>query len=255
VAADDPRATLTRARLPAAEAWSGYKPASFALLALETGDAVLDVGCGTGDDARAIALLVPGVAVVGIDADATKVAEAERLTLGIPRPVEFRVGDAREIELEAETFDACRADKVFHHLDDPAKVLAEMVRVTRPGGRVVVSDADYDTLLVDAPDEVVTRRILDAFRDRLPNPRIGRRLPALFADAGLTGISVAPYTAVVTADDETVLGLREKAAAAVAAGAVTSSEVHAWIAGLEAADRAGRFFCAVTVFTAGGRKR
>ena len=81
----------------AAEAWRGYKPESFALLALEPGDSVLDVGCGTGEDARALARLVPGVSVLGVDASAEKVAEAERLTLGLPHAIDFRVGDAHRL--------------------------------------------------------------------------------------------------------------------------------------------------------------
>ncbi|HZE89449.1 MAG TPA: methyltransferase domain-containing protein, partial [Verrucomicrobiae bacterium] len=107
----------------AAEAWRGYKPTSFALLALESGDSVLDVGCGTGEDARDLARLVPGVSVLGIDARAETVAEAERLTLGLPRAVDFRVGDAHRLDVEAASVDAVRADKVFHHLEDPAKAL------------------------------------------------------------------------------------------------------------------------------------
>jgi ubiquinone/menaquinone biosynthesis C-methylase UbiE len=239
----------------AAEAWRGYKPTSFALLDLESGDSVLDVGCGTGEDARDLARLVPGVSVLGIDARAETVAEAERLTLGLPRAVDFRVGDAHRLDVEAASVDAVRADKVFHHLEDPAKALAEMARVARPGGRVVVSDADYETLVVDLPDRALTRRILDAFCDRLPHGWIGRRLPALFGEAGLSDVRITPYTAVVTDYDESVLGLREKVEDAASAGLVTSDEVTGWVAALDAADHAGRFLCALTIFTVSGRKR
>jgi ubiquinone/menaquinone biosynthesis C-methylase UbiE len=131
-------------------AWLGYKARSFELLALAGGDHVLDVGCGTGEDVRTIAGRAPDVSATGIDASEDKIREARARTLGLPRPVDFRVGDAYAIPFEDETFDACRADRVFHHLVDPSKALAEMVRVTRSGGRVVVCDTDYDSLFVEA---------------------------------------------------------------------------------------------------------
>lgn len=232
-----------------AEAWTGYKAESFALLELTEGDQVLDVGCGTGEDVRALARLVPGVAVVGLDTSERKIAQAQARTLGVPRPVEFRVGDAGRLPFDDATFDACRADKVFHHLTDPPKALAEMIRIARPGGRIVVSDADYETLAVAAPDLALTRRILHAFADGLPHGWMGRQLVPLFRESGLTDVVVRPYTAVVTEYAEDVLRLREKAEAAVSA-----REAAAWLASLEDAHRAGRFFCALTVFTVRARK-
>jgi ubiquinone/menaquinone biosynthesis C-methylase UbiE len=243
-------------RVPtAAEAWRAYKPASFALLELAEGDQVLDVGCGTGEDARALAGLVPGIAVVGVDASEGKIAEAHRQTLGLPRPVDFRVGDAGRLAFEAGAFDAVRADKVFHHLDDPEKALAEMVRVARPGGRVVVSDVDYDTLIVEGPPLALTRRISAHHTDRMPSGAIGRRLPALFRAAGLAAVELFPATAVVTTYDDQVLHLRDKAEAARDAGIVTAAEAAGWLAAAAEADAAGRFLCALIVFTVRGRKR
>jgi ubiquinone/menaquinone biosynthesis C-methylase UbiE len=236
-------------RPTAAEAWRGYKPASFALLELGEGDHVLDVGCGTGADVRGLAGLVPGVSVVGLDANDRRVVEAQAAALGLPRPIEFRVGDAHRLPFEDDRFDACRADKVLHHVADPARVLAEMTRVVRPGGRVVVSDADYETLVVTAPDRALTRRILHHFADGLPHGWIGRELRGLFRDAGIEDVAVHPFVAVVTEYDEDVLRLSEKAEAAV-----SPAEAAAWLASLDALDRAGRFFCALTVLTVVGRK-
>ncbi|HZS34548.1 MAG TPA: methyltransferase domain-containing protein [Methylomirabilota bacterium] len=237
------------------EAWLGYKHLSFELLALAEGDHVLDVGCGTGEDARAIAGLVRGVAVTGLDVDEARVGEARAQTLGLPRPVDFQVGDVYALEFEDASFDACRADRVFHHLTDPRKALGEMARVTRPGGRLVVSDVDYDTLVVEGGDPGVTRRILEHHADRMESGRVGRQLPGLFADAGLDPVTVHPYAAVVREDDEEVLRLRDKAARAVEAGRIGAAEAAAWEAALERAQRTGRFLCAVTVFTVRGYRR
>jgi ubiquinone/menaquinone biosynthesis C-methylase UbiE len=238
----------------AAAAWLGYKPASFDRLAAVEGDQVLDVGCGTGEDARALAGRLPGVAVIGIDASEDRIREARASTLGVPRPVDFRVADVYALPFEDGTVDACRADRVFHHLGDPARALREMVRVTRAGGRVVVCDTDYDSLVVAAPDPGLTRRILAHHADRMESGRVGRQLPALFRAAGLAEVRVDGYAAVATEYDEEVLKLRDKAERAAGAGAVTAAEAAAWVAGLIAAAEAGRFLCAQLVLTVCGRK-
>jgi SAM-dependent methyltransferase len=235
-------------------AWLGYKAESFDRLALVDGDFVLDVGCGTGEDARTIAARAQGVSVVGVDTSEDKIREARAHALGLPRPVDFRVGDAYALPFEGATFDACRADRVFHHLVDPPKALAEMVRVTRPGGRVVVSDTDYDTLVVEAVDLELTRRILAHHADRMESGRIGRKLPGLFLDAGLRSIAVTPYAAVATEYDEDVLKLCDKAERAAAGGVIGAADARRWVESLIEADRSGRFVCGQIVLTVGGRR-
>ena len=238
----------------ARDAWDGYKARSFELLTLTGGDQILDVGCGTGEDARAIAGRWADVSVIGIDASDDKIREARARALGLPRPVDFRAADAYALPFEDETFDACRADRVFHHLVDPAKVLAEMARVTRPGGRVVVSDTDYDTLVVEAPDSSLTGRIVAHHAGRMECGRVGRRLPGLFRDAALAAIAVTPYAAVVTEYDEEVLKLRDKAERAAEAGVIGRADAVRWVESLVEADRASRFVCALIVLTVSGRK-
>src|SRR5262245_18311571 len=178
-------------------------------------------------------------------------------TRGLPggrRLCAHRLADPYALPFDDEAFDACRADRVFHHLVDPAKALAEMARVTRPGGRVVVSDTDYDTLVVEAADVEVTRRILAHHTERMESGRVGRRLRGLFLDAGLASIEILPYAAVATEYDEEVLKLRDKAERAAASGAIESETAQRWVASLVDADRAGRFVCAQIVLSVSGRR-
>jgi ubiquinone/menaquinone biosynthesis C-methylase UbiE len=137
---------------------------------------------------------------------------------------------------------------------DPEKALAEMARVTRAGGRIAVSDTDYDSLVVEAVDRELTHRILQHHADRMECGRVGRKLPGLFLDAGLTSIAVTPYAAVATEYDEEVLKLRDKADRAAASGAVTRSDAARWVESLVEAARTGRFVCAQVVLTVSGRK-
>jgi len=75
---------------------------------------VLEVGCGTGDDARDIARRVgPTGHVVGLDNSQVMIAEGERRAAGLGLPVAFHVGDAMHMTYADRSFDAVRADRTF----------------------------------------------------------------------------------------------------------------------------------------------
>jgi len=76
--------------------------------------------------------------------------------------VEFRQGDAHELPFPDANFDGCLSTLVFVHLADPARALAEMVRVTRSGGTIVLRENDYGTLALDSSHPAITRAILQA---------------------------------------------------------------------------------------------
>ena len=120
------------------------KELEMTMLAVDPGACVLDVGCGTGDDAREIAGLVgPNGKVVGLDSSAAMVEESRKRTSSSSLPVEFVQGDVYKLQFPDRSFDRTRADRVFVHLQDPERALDEMVRVLKPGGRVVVSDVTW----------------------------------------------------------------------------------------------------------------
>lgn len=76
------------------------------------GNVVLDVGCGTGDDARGLSAVVgPSGRIIGLDASMTMVEEARRRAAGFTVLVEFGIGNAQTLPFAAASFDACRADR------------------------------------------------------------------------------------------------------------------------------------------------
>ena len=161
-------------------------------LSLSSGDRVLDVGCGTGDDVRMLAPLVgPDGHVIGIDASETMISVARDRSRASSPPVEFAVGDASKLDFSDNTFNACRCETVLMHLDgEPARAIAEMARVTRAGGRVVVSEFHWDALVIDHPDRRLTRTIVHTVCDTVRHGWIGSQLPRLMANAGLIDIQV-----------------------------------------------------------------
>jgi ubiquinone/menaquinone biosynthesis C-methylase UbiE len=98
---------------------------------------VLDVGCGTGAMLAAILAARPGIAAHGIDLSPEMVAVArERLGDG----ADVRVADAEQLPLADACVDLVTCVDSLHHYPDPAAALAEMHRVTRPGGGLVLGE-------------------------------------------------------------------------------------------------------------------
>ena len=89
------------------------------------------------------------------------------------------------------TFDVCCAARLLEHLSDAERALTEMVRVSRLGGRIVVFDFDWDTLIIDHPDKETTRTIVLSYSDSIRNGWIGRQLPRLFKEQHLEMLSIA----------------------------------------------------------------
>jgi SAM-dependent methyltransferase len=173
------------------------KRRSHQLMRCGPGGAVLDVGCGPGTDTLPLALLVgEGGRVAGIDHDAEMVAEADRRAeaAGVGARVEHRQGDALALPWGDAAFDAARSERLFLHLADPAGALAEMARVTRPGGRVVVADTDWGSRSVDTPEVAAERTMAWLLAERcLANGFSGRRLPGLFRRQGLEEVEIEVF--------------------------------------------------------------
>ena len=115
------------------------------VLALQPGQRVLDVGSGTGRLAFALADRVgPGGSVDGVDAASEMVAQAERNNRRRRRPVTFTAARAQELPFPAQSFDVVTCTLALHHVapDHRAAAVAEMHRVLRPGGRVLIADFD-----------------------------------------------------------------------------------------------------------------
>ncbi|SEO49927.1 ubiquinone/menaquinone biosynthesis methyltransferase [Amycolatopsis saalfeldensis] len=108
-------------------------------LELRPGQRVLDVAAGTGTSSRALA--APGVSVVGCDFSPGMLQVARRR---VPE-LEFVPGDAMDLPFEDDSFDAATISFGLRNVADHVLALAEMRRVVRPGGRVVVAEYSHPT--------------------------------------------------------------------------------------------------------------
>lgn len=152
----------------------------------------LDVGCGGGDVTFDLASLVGLTGhVVGVDVDATKIelARADAAQVAVTN-LEFRVADLTS-GLGDEEYDVVYARFVLTHLRDPEAAVADMRRVLRPGGRLVVEDIDFGGCFCEpaSPDFTRYTEIYEeSARLNGGDPRIALRLPAMLERAGLSRV-------------------------------------------------------------------
>jgi len=169
--------------------------ARYVLGHLEAGAEILDVGCGPGTITAGLAALVPDGWVVGIDAAAGVLdeAQAESACLGLVN-VRYEVGDVYQLAFADSSFDVVHAHQVLQHLSDPVAALTEMRRVCRAGGIVAARDSDYGGMFWFPADPDLTewqQLYIRVARAIGGEPDAGRRLLSWARAAGFDEIKAS----------------------------------------------------------------
>jgi ubiquinone/menaquinone biosynthesis C-methylase UbiE len=173
-------------------------PVSRALLdrvGLRPGQSAIDLGCGPRGVVDLLAERVsPGGQVVGLDADAAHTAMAAEFATGRGLGgVQIVTADARHSGLPSGSFDLVHTRTLLNTIPEPAEVIAEMVRLARPGGWLASMEYDMEYALCYPPSPAFARIceiFTVAFSRNGADPCIGRRVPELFRGAGLTNVEV-----------------------------------------------------------------
>jgi arsenite methyltransferase len=159
-----------------------------AALALGPGQNVLDIGSGPGLLACEMADEVGAVGSVdGIDPSQSVLALARRRRA--PKgaaEIRFVAGDACALPFGGETFDAAVATQVYEYVHDAPAALGEGFRVLRPGGRLLVLDTYWGSIVWHSGDAERMRRVLAAWEEHLVDPHLPRRLTQLLSAAGFS---------------------------------------------------------------------
>lgn len=172
---------------------------------LRPGQALLDVGSGPGTiTADLVALVAPG-RVTALE-HTEPALDLTRATLaGRGLEADLVVGDVHALDLPDDAFDVVHAHQVLQHVADPARALAEMRRVCRPGGVVAVRDSDYAGFTwwprLPALDDWL-RLYSEAARANGGEPDAGRRLLGWAHAAGFTAVTATSSTWCFAAPDD-----------------------------------------------------
>ena len=222
-----------------------------ALLDLRKGERVLDVGPGPGFLSREMADLVgPGGRVVGVDSSEAMVASARERCASAW--AEFHLGDATALPIDRSSMDAVVGTQVYQYVRDTPKALAEIHRVLRPGGRAVIVDTDWDSVVWHSSDRVRMRRVLDAWEDHAADPHLPRTLGRQLAEAGFSMVRAESAVLLETSWDETSAsrGLVPMVQEfVVGRRGLTAADAMTWAQDLQRVGERGAYFFSLNRYT------
>lgn len=236
-----------------AQRMQAIKERTYELMCLQPGQSVLDVGCGPGTDTLTLAERIGTEGrVVGLDFDEAMIAKANANAATrdstLSGQLEHLVGDVKALPFPNDYFDACRAERLLQVLPasyEPNRVVAELGRVVRPGGRLLLADTDWHSASVDFGDLELERRLMHFFATRMrPNGSAGRQLLTYLRTAGFRDVGIETFAHPMLDFSQTPFGdwLRREATAAQVASA---SEMDAWAKELTERTERGSFFASV----------
>jgi ubiquinone/menaquinone biosynthesis C-methylase UbiE len=226
-------------------------------LALADGERVLDVGVGTGHMAFDMAQATAGDnEIVGVDISEDMLDTCRARCADLPN-VSFKMADLYDLPFDEESFDVVLSVQVFEYLEDVQKALLELRRVLKPGGRLVLRDADWGTLIWSSGNPDRMAHILNIWDRHLADPFLPRTLASQLNNAGFVDCAVRAFVTVETEYDVNQTSYyvaRFVAPYAISQGA-DEREVADWLSDLEAQAAAGRYFYNLNSYIFSATKR
>lgn len=213
---------------------------------VQSGDAILDVGCGFGIETFTLASLVrPKGRVTGIDKSAAFIKMARKVASQNRLSIDFQVGNAEALDFPDDTFDLSRVERVLVYLPDPQRAVREMRRVTRPGGTISMIEPDFGTDVINVPDRKLARRIRDYECDvNVPQGLLMRDMPWILKEQGLTDIEIDTRL-LVFPEDLAMDYFIQMGANAKKADIISADEQEAWTAAIKDLKARGRLFATI----------
>ena len=220
----------------------------------KSGEKILELGSGNGIFARELADRVgSGGKVIGLDPSEAILEMARHIC---PQ-VDFIQGDAQDLPFDDQSFDAVAGAQVFCFLTDVDRALAETYRVLKPGGRVVILDTDWDTLVWRNRHPELMARVMGAYKAVYADAYLPRTLPHRLSQAGFSDVKVESFVVLNRGlGEETYARQTMGFATSIMEGApeFSKEEQARWLEDQEQLERDGGVFFSLNRYILSGNK-
>jgi ubiquinone/menaquinone biosynthesis C-methylase UbiE len=226
--------------------FSEIRESYFDKIGLPDKGSIHELGCGTGAVCRAIASR-PGFAgtVTGSDLSASLIEMANEITAKTDlKNIHYYQADGQGSDVHDAQYDLVLAHTVISHVESPAAFLSEAIRLTKPGGRIVIHDGDYASMTFDTGMPELDRKMPSLFlQECVTNRYVMRELPRLLRQSDVN-ISHAIGDVVLETENGEWLPVLAKSFCPVAVdnGFAEQAEVDTWLHAIERAMSENVFF-------------
>lgn len=234
--------------------FKNYKSATWNALDIRPQQIILDVGCGVGFDIIEMARQFPNTAFVGVDKSEglLDIARSRAKSLSNTR---FVINKADQLSFANACFDGARIDRSLQHMKSPDTVIKEMVRVIRPGGRIVVSEPDWGTFVLFNGNEVMSMKMTGLWLQSFAQPFVGRKLGQILNNNRIENIRWQSHALILNrlSDADVVFDLARLKSNCVETGILSSQEADDWWSEAQASSLNGSFMACLNILECCGQ--
>jgi arsenite methyltransferase len=220
-------------------------------LALRAGEKVLDAGCGTGLLVHDMSSTIGSQGrIIGVDFSDDMLELAKKRCAELTN-IELQQGSVTQLGFADNSFDAASCIQTLLYVEDVETALSELHRVLKPGGRVAIIETDWRGVVLNSPDEVMTRKILDAWDAAVSSPNLPVKLIPLLKKLNFSAIrtTAIPILNTSYADVNFSAGMLEYFSTyAVKNKVITKDEAKLWMTQIQDLSKTESFFFCVNRF-------